>query len=129
MRLIIMLSCLFVFFISYGQRKPVPNLPVASLEDMGFNRDSIDTLYTKIDNIRQRDFRGLVVIKDNKLVVEWYFNSFWRNHIHDIRSAGKSITSLLLGVAIKAGLVQNLDQDVYSFFPKEQYPSLRILAA
>ncbi len=109
---------------SYGQRKPVPNLPVMSLEEAGFNRDSTDALIDKINNFQQRDFRGLVVIKNNKIVIERYFNSFWRNHIHDIRSAGKSITSLLLGVAIKEGLVQNLDQDVYSFFSKEKYPSI-----
>jgi CubicO group peptidase (beta-lactamase class C family) len=95
-----------------------------SVEDAGFNRDSINQLYTSIDNTPQRDFRGLVVIKDNQIAIEWYFNTFWRNHIHDIRSAGKSITALLLGVAIKEGLVQHVEQDVYSFFPKEKYPSI-----
>ncbi|GJM35841.1 MAG: hypothetical protein DHS20C18_48420 [Saprospiraceae bacterium] len=56
--------------------------------------------------------------------MEWYYNSTQRNTINDIRSAGKSITSILLGVAIEEGLVQNLDQDVYSFFSKEKYPSM-----
>ncbi len=118
------LSCLCLFISTYGQRSTVPNLPVVGLEEAGFNSDSIANLYTRINNTQHKDFRGLVVIKNNKIVIEWYFNSFWRNHIHDIRSAGKSITSLLLGVAIKEGLVQNLDQDVYSFFPKEKYPSI-----
>ena len=30
----------------------------------------------------------------------------------------------MLGTAIQEGLVENIDQDVYSFFPKEKYPSL-----
>lgn len=124
MRLFLILLCFYLSISSYGQRKPIPNLPLVSLEDAGFNRDSINALYTLIDETPHKDFRGIVVIKDNNLVIEWYFNSFWRNHIHDIRSAGKSITSLLLGVAIKEGLVQNLDQNVYSFFPKEKYPSI-----
>lgn len=124
MRLFIVLSCLFLSISLFGQRPAVPNLPYLDSEDAGFNRDSIDELYTMIDETPHKDFRGLVVIKDNQIVIEWYFNSFWRNHIHDIRSAGKSITSLLLGVAIKEGLVQNLDQDVYSFFPKDKYPSV-----
>lgn len=125
MRFFIFLAFLCVSISSHGQRPPVPNLPSVSLEDAGFNRDSIEELISRIDNFQQRDFRGLVVIKNNKIVIEWYFNTFWRNHIHDIRSAGKSITSLLLGVAIKEGLVQNLDQDVYSFFPTEKYPSMQ----
>ncbi len=124
MRLTIIATCFFLSISSYGQRKPVINLPEIGIEDAGFNRDSIDDLYTRIENFENKDFRGLVVIKDNKIVVEWYFNTFWRNHIHDIRSAGKSITSLLLGVAIQEDLIQNLDQDVYSFFPVEKYPAI-----
>mgnify|MGYP001795310855 CR=1 FL=1 len=124
MRLFLISFYLLVSIYSWGQRPPVPNLPYASLEEAGFNRDSINALILKLDSLEHRDFIGLVVIKDHKLVMEWYYNTFWRNHIHDIRSAGKSITSLLLGVALKEGLVQNLDQNVYSFFPKEKYPSI-----
>jgi len=104
--------------------KPIPNLPAISPEEAGFNRDSINALDDTISNFQQRDYRTLMVIKDHKMVLEYYYNSFWRYHIHDIRSAGKSITALLLGVAIKDGLIQNLDQDVYSFFPKDKYPSV-----
>lgn len=124
MRLLALLLGLCLFAPAYAQRSPVPNLPSASYEEAGFNRDSMNVLIEKIDNFQHKDFIGLVVIKDNKLVTEWYFNTFWRNHILDIRSAGKSITSLLLGVAMKEGLVESLDQDVYSFFPKEKYPSI-----
>ena len=70
------------------------------------------------------DFRGLVVIKDHKLVLEEYFHTFWRSSIHDVRSAGKSVTSLLLGIAIKNGLVKSLDEDVYSSLSNEKYPNI-----
>lgn len=109
---------------TYAQMKPIPNIPAVSPADAGFNKDSINALTDTISKFKQRDFRGLVVIKDNKIVLENYYNTFWRNHIHDIRSAGKSITALLLGVAIKDGLVKNLEQDVYSFFSKEKHPSI-----
>lgn len=124
MRLSLVILFLYLSISSYGQRPPLPNLPSISVEDAGFNRDSINVLYDRVENFEHRDFKGYVVIKDHQIVMEWYFNSFWRNHIHDVRSAGKSITSLLLGVAIKEGLVESLDQDVYSFFSKEKYPSL-----
>ncbi len=118
---------LFLLFLSgtmYAQINKIPNIPSISPKDAGFNNDSINALTDTISKFKQRDFIGLVVIKDNKIVLENYYNTFWRNHIHDIRSAGKSITALLLGVAIKDGLVKNLEQDVYSFFPKEKYPSI-----
>jgi len=113
---------LFLSYATYAQLKAIPNIPAVGLEEAGFNKDSIDALTDTISKFKQRDYRGLIVIKDNKIVLENYYNTFWRNHIHDIRSAGKSITALLLGVAIKEGLVKNLEQDVYSFFPKEKYP-------
>ena len=124
MRAIIIICLIAFVIISEAQRKSVPKLPETTPEKAGFNQQNINTLYDKIENTENKDFRGLIVIKDNKIAIEWYFNTFWRNHIHDIRSAGKSITSLLLGVAIKDGLVQSLEQDVYSFFSAEKYPSL-----
>lgn len=123
-RKFLILFLLFLSFSTHAQMKPIPYLPAISPEDAGFNKDSINALTDTISKFKQRDYRGLIVIKDNKIVIEKYYNTFWRNHIHDIRSAGKSITALLLGVAIKDGLVQNLDQDVYSFFSKKKYPSL-----
>src|SRR5688572_2757273 len=111
----LILFFLFVSCSAYAQMKAIPNLPAISPEDAGFNKDSISALLDTISKFGQRDYRGLIVIKDNEIVLESYYNTFWRNHIHDIRSAGKSITALLLGVAIQEGLVESLDQDVYSF--------------
>lgn len=131
MRPFILMLGLYLLSISNGYtqvtdklRPPIPELPFVALEDSGFNKDSIKNLLRSINDTPPRDFRGLVVIKNNQLVIEEYFNTFWRNSIHDIRSAGKSVTALLLGIALKEGLVQNVEQDVYSFFPKNKYPSL-----
>lgn len=131
MRPFILILSLSLFSCSIGQtqpsdklRQPIPELPFASLEDSGFKKDSIENLLRLIKNTPPNDFRGLVVIKDNHLVIEEYFNTFWRNSIHDIRSAGKSVTAMLLGIAIKDGLVNDLEQDVYSFFSKNKYPSV-----
>lgn len=130
MRLFILLSILLTSgFFAHTQpsdklRQPIPELPFVSLKKSGFNKDSIDNLLKFINETPPNDFRGLVVIKNNQLVIEEYFNTFWRNSIHDIRSAGKSVTAILLGIALKEGLVKSLDQDVYSFFPKDKYPSI-----
>ncbi|MEM8567736.1 MAG: serine hydrolase [Bacteroidota bacterium] len=97
---------------------------VAELEDSGIQRDSIYKLLTLIKKTPPRDFRGLVVIKNDRLVMEEYFNTYLSNTIHDIRSAGKSITALLLGIAMKDGLIDDLDQDVHSFFSKKKYTSI-----
>jgi len=102
-------------------RPPVPNLPWADLTSVKMNKDTIAKLIQVINANPSKDFRGLVVIKDNKLVVEEYFNTYWRETIHDIRSAGKSVTSLLLGIAIDKGLVKSTEQSIYDFFPGPKF--------
>ncbi len=124
MRLFVFLSCLTLSIYSFAQRPPIKDVPAISLENAGFNSDSISALATAMDDFKQKDFRGMVVIKDHKAVMEWYYGSTQRKTINDIRSAGKSITALLLGAAMEQGLVDSLEQDVYSFFSKEKYPSL-----
>jgi CubicO group peptidase (beta-lactamase class C family) len=46
-----------------------------------------------------------------------------RDSLHDSRSSFKSITSLLVGIAIDKGFIKNVDQKVYEFFP--EYPFLK----
>lgn len=98
-------------------KKPIAELPKVKPSEVGFNQDSVDHILKLISEIRVPDFRGIVVLKDNEIVVEEYYNTYWRNTIHDIRSAGKSITALLMGIAIDKGYVKDVEQSVYSFFP------------
>ena len=102
-------------------KRPMPDLPTANLESVSIDKDTIARVIHLINTNPPNDFRGLVVIKDNRLVVEEYFNTYWRETIHDVRSAGKSVTSLLLGIAIDKGLVRNTEQSVCDFFPSPKF--------
>jgi CubicO group peptidase (beta-lactamase class C family) len=99
----------------------IPNLPVTSPASVKMNQDTISHLINLIKNTPRPDFRGLIVIKDNKLVVEEYFNTYWRETIHDIRSSGKAVTAILLGIAIDKGFVKSTEQSIYDFFPKGRF--------
>lgn len=96
-------------------------LPTATFAEVGMDEDTIQTLLGLASEASPPDLRGIVVIKDGKLVIEEYYNTFWRRTIHDIRSAGKSITALLLGIAIDQGLIEDVEQPVYGFFSQEKY--------
>ncbi len=99
-------------------------MSVASWSEAGFKEDSIRLLLNLIRETPPPDFRGMVVIKDGSLVIEEYFSTYWRETIHDIRSAGKSVTALLVGIAIDQGLIRNVDQSVYDFFADGEYQSI-----
>ena len=101
----------------------VRNLPTAPLNEANMNADTIQKLIGLLRTTPPKDFRAFVVIKDNKLVAEEYFNTYWRETIHDVRSAGKGVTALLLGIAIDKGLVKNVEQSIFDFFPATKFPS------
>jgi len=136
--IVLLLLTISLMACSYGQtetgqllKKTIPDLEESRLEDSSLKYDSIINLLNRIsdrENVSvfsdRGDLRGLVVIEKNKIVLEEGYNSFWRLSINDIRSAGKSITAMLLGAAMQDGLVESLNQDVYSFFPKHKYPNV-----
>ncbi|HET6679787.1 MAG TPA: hypothetical protein VFG84_01190, partial [Gemmatimonadaceae bacterium] len=75
-------------------KTPLRELPALSPRHAGLNPDTLQVLLDLIRTTPPADFRGLVVIKNDHLVVEEYFNTYWRETIHDIRSAGKSVTAV-----------------------------------
>lgn len=102
---------------SQDLRMPLRELPAQSPEEVGIHSDTLQAMLELIRNTPPADLRGIVVIKGGRLVVEEYFHTYWRETIHDVRSAGKSITALLLGIAIDQGLVASEDQRLSDFFP------------
>ncbi len=111
------INCLAQINQSNPLKPAIPTMRNASPSSVGMKQDTISKVLSLINSLQERDFRALVVIKDNKLIVEEYFNTYWRETIHDVRSAGKGITALLLGIAIDKGLITSTEQSVYDFFP------------
>jgi len=75
--------------------------------------------------IIRQDFgrlESLLIMKDHKLILEEYFYGYDRTRLHNIHSCTKSITSLLLGIALDRHNSINVEQSIFSFFP--QYDSL-----
>lgn len=61
---------------------------------------------------------SLLVARHGKLVFETYFHGFSREQAHDMRSAGKSFASLLVGMAIDHGADLSAETTVLSMFPE-----------
>jgi CubicO group peptidase (beta-lactamase class C family) len=106
----------------------------ASLADVGMEAGPIDNLI-KLLRTQEHEYHSLLVVKDGKLVVEEYFGGqdadlsgyefglkppvvFDRDTPHFQASVTKSITSILLGIAIDKGFIQGVDEKMFSFFPE-----------
>jgi CubicO group peptidase (beta-lactamase class C family) len=82
------------------------------------------------------DVHAVVIVRHGKLVFEQYFSGYddpWgipdgqfdfdATTKHDMRSVSKSVTSLLVGIAIDRKLIANVDEPVVKFFP--EYSALK----
>ncbi|MEM1178290.1 MAG: serine hydrolase [Acidobacteriota bacterium] len=91
--------------------------PGAADLDEGLLRSWIQSLATfEPTGLRQPYIHGVLLARGGQLVLEEYFHGHHRDMTHDSRSAGKSLASVLLGIAIRRGDLPDLDQPVYSFF-------------
>ena len=92
-------------------------LDVSTLEDENIDADVIKDLVNKIyQDQPQRQIRSFLIARNNKLVLESYYNGWHGNRKQDIRSATKSFTSSLVGIAIDQQILQNENQRIMDFF-------------
>jgi CubicO group peptidase (beta-lactamase class C family) len=100
-----------------------PELPdgvdVAAPESVGLRRDVLESLLDGARADLDRDLRSVLVARQDRLVFEAYFNGSDRETLHDIRSAAKSITGTLVGLALDEERIPNLETPFLNFF--QQY--------
>jgi len=78
----------------------------------------LDSLTAAATGNSYPDIHSILISKDGKMIYERYFNGWNKDSLQDSRSAFKSITSLLTGIAFDKGLIKDVSQKVYSFFPE-----------
>lgn len=79
---------------------------------------ALDTVLASFDHDDHPDLRGVVVLRDGRVVAERDYNGETANGLHDIRSAGKSVTALLVGIAVDRGRIRSVDDTVASYWPE-----------
>ena len=83
----------------------------------GLDPEALSEAVAFIEQDEHDDFRSLVVARNGRLVAEHYFNGHGPDSLQDMRSAGKSVTSALVGIAIAEGYISGADAPVLPFFP------------
>ncbi|MDP9957706.1 CubicO group peptidase (beta-lactamase class C family) [Epilithonimonas hungarica] len=91
------------------------------VSDEKISQEKIRLLNQKIAENRFREITGIVVIKNDKLLLEEYFNGYNRDSLNDTRSVGKSFSSALMGIAIKDGYIKNENRRLSNFYDLKQF--------
>lgn len=96
------------------------------ISNLSFDKKKIKMLNTDIANYDLKEITSIVVIREGKLMLEEYFNDADRNTLHDTRSAGKSFTSTLMGIAINDGYIKSESQTLHTFYDLTKFANYEI---
>ena len=93
--------------------------PVATLDDVGIESDSIVAMIqrlisARIDSATAMQTHGLLIARHGKLVLEEYFFGEYADKPHNTRSATKSVLTVLLGAARQTGVKIGPETPVYA---------------
>jgi len=88
----------------------------------GYNKEILSDYFDKLD--RWERLRGLLIVKDDKMIVEKYFSGATKYSAFNVHSITKSITSALVGLAIQHHYIKSENDLVLPLFPEYQNNSL-----
>jgi len=103
----------------YQYSKPVQfddNFNCSNLADAGIDSTLIIELINKILLREIPNIHSLLIMKDNKFVLEEYFYNYSPNRLHRVHSVTKSFTSALLGIAIDRNFIADTNEPVWKYF-------------
>ncbi len=84
----------------------------------GLNKSITKSLIKRLRNGQIRDLNSLLIVRNGYLVVEEYFNGSNAEDVHTLQSDSKSITSLLVGIALQQGRIQSVRDKALDYFPE-----------
>lgn len=105
---------------SYTYDSPISSddgLNVSTLQNEGIDEETVKTLITKILNEEILNIHSLLIVKNGRLVLEEYFAGYARNALHSVASVTKSITSILIGIALDKQIIASVDSSIYDLLP------------
>ena len=101
--------------IALPAREAAGDWPTATPESQGIDSEAIAAA---IESLRERQapIHSLLIVRHGKLVTEAYFHPYDGKAPHDIASVTKPITTTLVGLAIRKGLIASVDEPMLGVF-------------
>jgi CubicO group peptidase (beta-lactamase class C family) len=90
---------------------------ISTLTKEGVNSEYLDRLMADIFDGEYKDIHSILVVKNGNLVFEEYFSGNHQNTLHVMASATKSVTSILVGIALDKKIIANINRKTYELLP------------
>lgn len=81
-------------------------------------QNEVNNIVSRAGNGAFGDIHSLLILKGDELLAEEYFGGYNADSIHFQYSVTKSISSLLIGIAMDQGYLSSVDQKLYDLFPE-----------
>ena len=98
-----------------AEEKPAFVWETDAPENHGMSAEVIDDLNRRFENT---EITSSVIVKDGKIVNEYYQDGCGEESTFPIHSCSKSITSAIFGIAVDEGLITDLDEPIADYFPE-----------
>ncbi len=106
---------------NYSYFKPLQRedgFECSTLSEVGIDSTYIYKLIEDILRGKMATIHSLLIIKDNKLVLEEYFHNYDSKRLHSLESVTKSFTSALMGITIDKKFIPEINEPVWKYFKK-----------
>ena len=113
---------LLVGTVSYGQNTYIYSQPKGlgdgwktnHMNSQGVDSALIYKFFNQIQGVNHK-LHSVLLVKNNELILEEYFKDYNAIEPHDLRSTSKSILSILLGIAVDKGFIDNINDPIYKY--------------
>lgn len=132
-------SCQFSSSGQYRYRPPdktYDGLNVGSLQEANIDTRLIEKAVDDIEGGRFGEVHSMLIFRNDRLVLEEYFEGHdyqwdapyhfgewinWdMNSLHHMQSVTKSVTSTCIGIAVKEGFIESVQQSIFDYLPEHQ---------
>ena len=95
--------------------------PNSTPEEQGMDSAKLADL---LEHVKNFDIDSITIVRNDHLVMDARFYPFVPEAKHIINSCTKSVMSLLIGIAIDKGYIEDVQQPVIDFFPDKNFQNL-----
>jgi len=100
-----------------GEYWPTDQWKSCRPEEVGMQSDKLMEVYSYLAN-PAINTEGIVIIRKGYIVGEAYFGNFMVHSRHESYSIAKSFLSALVGIALEKGLIGDVDEKIYLYYPQ-----------
>jgi CubicO group peptidase (beta-lactamase class C family) len=98
-----------------GPGDDAESLSFATPEEEGMDGDVLEAGVAALAEFS--NMYSVLILRNDRIVLERYFQNEAPRHARNIQSASKSLLSALVGIAIREGYIQSVDQTAAEFLP------------